>query len=357
MSHKEDEFPIDQELEAPLKTVFYPGFDLDIMAMELVSQARLEGNRATITLRPVAAPPEVREQLKKDIAQAVMQATGASDIELQIPEPAPPKEHEGPRPIPGVKWVVPVASGKGGVGKSTLSVNLAMGLKALGLKVGILDLDLYGPSMPLMLGAERAKPAVAGDKISTISAHGLKVMSVGFLVPKEQALIWRGPLVMKAVRQLLHEVDWAPLDVLVLDLPPGTGDVQITMTQEVPVSGAVVVTTPQDVALADAVKGVDMFKSVGAPVLGIVENMSYFMCPDCDSRHEIFGHGSVEPLCAQLGVPFLGEIPLDPEVRRLADEGRPAAAADDEHAQPYLQLAQRVLEVLEQSGQAQAEVG
>jgi ATP-binding protein involved in chromosome partitioning len=349
MSHKDNEFPIDQELEAPLKTVSYPGFDLDIMAMELVAEARLEGNKATIRLRPVAAPPEVRQKLKKDIAEAVQKATGATELELHIPEPEPPQEHQGPRPIPGVKWVVPVASGKGGVGKSTLAVNLAVGLKDLGLKVGLLDLDLYGPSLPLMLGATEAKPDAAGDKIATIAAHGLKVMSVGFLVPSDQALIWRGPLIMKAVRQLLHDVDWAPLDVLILDMPPGTGDVQITMAQEVPVSGAVIVTTPQDVALADAVKGVDMFNNVGAPVLGIVENMSYFVCPDCDSRHEIFGHGSVKPLCAKMGVPYLGEIPLEPEVRRLADEGKPALEASPAIAKPYLDLAKQVLALLEKS--------
>ncbi|RJX33918.1 MAG: MRP family ATP-binding protein [Desulfarculus sp.] len=353
MSHKDDEFSIDQELEAPLKTVRYPGFDLNIMAMELVTEAKLAGNKAVVKLRPVAAPPQVREQLEKDISAAVRKATGVAEVELHLPQPAPAKERRGPQPIPGVKWVVPVASGKGGVGKSTLAVNLAVGLKALGLSVGILDLDLYGPSIPLMLGASQARPGAAGDKIAPVEAHGLKVMSVGFLIKSGQALIWRGPLVMKAVRQLLHEVAWAPLDVLVLDLPPGTGDVQITMAQEVPISGAVVVTTPQDVALLDAVKGVDMFKSVGAPVLGIVENMSYFACPDCGSRHEIFGHGSVEPLCARLGVPYLGEIPLDPVVRRLADEGRPAVEAAPEQAKPYLDLARQVLASLQQGARAE----
>ncbi len=352
MSDKREEFPIDLELEAPLKTVRYPGFDMDILAMNLVTEARLDQGKAVIRLRPLSAPPEVAEELENQIAAAVREATGAQEVEIHAPAPPPPKEKQGPQPIEGVKWVVPVASGKGGVGKSTVAVYLAMALAAEGLKVGILDLDLYGPSVPIMLGMLNAQPDAAGDKIVPLQAHGIKAMSVGFLIRADQALIWRGPLVMKAVRQLLHEVAWAPLDVLVLDLPPGTGDVQITMAQEVPVSGAVVVTTPQDVALGDAIKGVDMFRQVGAPVLGIVENMSYFVCPDCGARHEIFGHGSVKPLAARLGVPFLGEVPLDPAVRRLADQGRPDEVLREPMGEPYRQVAHQVLEFLR--GQEQA---
>ncbi len=343
MSDPNQEFPIDLELEAPLKKVCYPGFDTDILAMQLVTEARFEDGKAVIHLRPLSAPPEVSEELENRIAAAVREATGAEEIEIHAPTPPPPKEKQGPQPIEGVKWVVPVASGKGGVGKSTVAVHLALALAAQGLKVGLLDLDLYGPSLPIMLGLKDAKPEAEGERIAPIQAKGLRVMSVGFLLGADKALIWRGPLVMKAVRQLLHEVAWGELDVLVLDLPPGTGDVQITMAQEVPISGAVVVTTPQDVALGDAIKGVDMFRQVGAPVLGIVENMSYFACPDCGSRHEIFGHGSVEPLAARLGVPYLGELPLDPAVRRLADEGKPGEVLAGEHGEPYRQLAEKVL--------------
>jgi ATP-binding protein involved in chromosome partitioning len=349
MTEDKEQFPIDLELEGPLKKVCYPGFDTDILSMQLVTEARYENGKAVINLRPLSAPPEVAEELKNRIAAAVREATGAQEVEVHLPTPPPPKAQEGPRPIEGVKWVVPVASGKGGVGKSTVAVHLALALAAQGLKVGLLDLDLYGPSIPIMLGLKHAKPEAAGELIAPIEAHGIKVMSVGFLVGAERALIWRGPLVMKAVRQLLHEVAWAPLDVLVLDLPPGTGDVQITMAQEVPISGAVVVTTPQDVALGDAIKGVDMFQHVGAPVLGIVENMSYFLCPDCSSRHEIFGHGSVAPLAARLGVPFLGELPLDPLVRRLADEGRPQEVLAGEHGEPYRQVAQKVIAFLKEA--------
>lgn len=347
MSDKEQKFPIDLELEAPLKKVRYPGFDMDILAMQLVTEAHLEDGKAVIRLRPLSAPPEVREALENQIAAVVREATGVEEIEVVSPEPpAPKKEEKGPHAIDGVKWVVPVASGKGGVGKSTVAVNLAMALSALGLKVGILDLDLYGPSVPMMLGVTGMQPDAIGDKIAPIMAHGLKAMSVGFLIKADTALIWRGPLVMKAVRQLLHDVAWAPLDVLILDLPPGTGDVQISMAQEVPITGAVVVTTPQDVALTDAVKGVDMFRQVNAPVMGIVENMSYFNCPDCGSRHEIFGHGSVKPLCAKLGVPYLGEIPLDPRVRQLADLGQPKTVLNGPAGEPYRALAKKVLDQL-----------
>ncbi|BEQ14931.1 Mrp/NBP35 family ATP-binding protein [Desulfoferula mesophila] len=349
MSDKNQEFPIDQELEAPLKKVRYPGFDMDILSMQLVTEARLLEGKAVIQLRPVSAPPEVREELENQIAAMVREATGVAEVEVHSPEPPQPKKQEekGPHAIDGVKWVVPVASGKGGVGKSTVAVNLAMALSSQGLKVGILDLDLYGPSVPMMLGVTGVQPDAVGDKIAPIMAHGLKAMSVGFLIKADTALIWRGPLVMKAVRQLLHEVAWAPLDVLILDLPPGTGDVQISMAQEVPITGAVVVTTPQDVALTDAIKGVDMFRQVNAPLMGIVENMSYFNCPDCGSRHEIFGHGSVKPLCEKLGVPYLGEIPLDPTLRQLADLGQPKTVLESPAGEPYRELAKKVMAQLQ----------
>ncbi|MBI5523413.1 MAG: Mrp/NBP35 family ATP-binding protein [Desulfarculus sp.] len=326
-----------------LANVRYPGFDADIVSMDLVLEARLDGTRAVVRLRPLAAPPEVREQLENDIAGVISGLAGVSELELDVPEPPQPKKPAGPRPLEGVKAVVPVASGKGGVGKSTVAVNLALGLAQQGLKVGLLDLDLYGPSIPLMLGLQGAQPGDAENgKIAPVQAHGIKVLSIGFLVGAERALIWRGPILMKAVKQLLHEVAWAPLDVLVLDLPPGTGDIQITMTQEVPIAGAVVVTTPQDVALVDAIKAVDMFNHTNAPVLGIVENMSYFICPDCDSRHEIFGHGSVRPLAARLGVPFLGEIPLDKAVREAMDVGRPIVESNAASGQAYQELARQV---------------
>ncbi|MFH1033363.1 MAG: Mrp/NBP35 family ATP-binding protein [Pseudomonadota bacterium] len=343
MTQQQDKPAIPPVFAEALRNVKFPGFDTDIITMDVVLEARMEGGRAVVRLRPLAAPPEVREQLENEIAGVVSSLAGVTELELDIPEPPQPKKPSGPRALPGVKAVLPVASGKGGVGKSTVAVNLALGLAKLGLKVGLLDLDLYGPSVPLMLGLQGAQPGDApGNMIAPVEAHGIKVLSIGFLVGAERALIWRGPILMKAVKQLLHEVAWAPLDILVLDLPPGTGDIQITMTQEVPIAGALVVTTPQDVALVDAIKAVDMFNHTNAPVLGIVENMSYFICPDCHSRHEIFGHGSVAPLAARLGVPFLGEIPLDKAVREAMDAGTPIVESTAASGQAYQELARQV---------------
>jgi ATP-binding protein involved in chromosome partitioning len=343
MTHNQDAPAIQPVFAQALKTVRYPGFDTDIITMDMVLEARMVGSKAVVRLRPLAAPPEVREQLENDIAGVVSSLAGVTELVLDVPEPPQPKKGPTPQAIQGVRAVVPVASGKGGVGKSTVAVNLALGLAKLGLKVGLLDLDLYGPSIPLMLGLQGAQPGDAeGGKIAPVEAHGIKVLSIGFLVEAERALIWRGPILMKAVKQLLHEVAWAPLDILVLDLPPGTGDIQITLTQEVPIAGAVVVTTPQDVALVDAIKAVDMFNHTGAALLGIVENMSYFVCPDCHSRHEIFGHGSVAPLAQRLGVPFLGEIPLDKAVREAMDAGTPIVESNSASGQAYQELARKV---------------
>ncbi len=349
-----ENIPIEEMFIPALKKVRYPGFDLDIMAMELVLEARLEKGKAIVHLRPVNAPQEVREQLEDAVAAEVGRLPGVEELELHLPEPPKAQAPAGPHPIEGVKAVVPVASGKGGVGKSTVAVNLALGLARKGLRVGLLDLDLYGPSIPLMLGIPGAQPEGEGEVIRPIAVHGIKTLSIGFMVEPSRALIWRGPLIVKAVTQLLHKTAWAPLDVLVLDLPPGTGDVQITMTQQVPVTGAVVVTTPQDVALLDAIKAVDMFRHTGADVLGVVENMSSFRCPDCGAVHNIFGHGSVQPLCAKLGVEYLGELPLDPVVRANADAGASLFQAAPESAEAYAALADKVAARIQQALRAGA---
>ncbi|KIX13389.1 Mrp/NBP35 family ATP-binding protein [Dethiosulfatarculus sandiegensis] len=345
MSDKAKQGAIEEIFVSALKKVQYPGFEMDLITMELIEEARLVDGKAVIKMRPIAAPPDVREKLENEIASALSGLPGVKELELNMPQPAPakdPNQPPTPTPIEGVTAVVPVASGKGGVGKSTVAANLALGLAKLGLKVGLLDLDLYGPSVPIMLGVKDAEPTSSGDKLAPIVAHGIKTVSIGYLMDNEKALIWRGPLIMKAVRQLLHQVDWAPLDVLVLDLPPGTGDVQISMAQEVPITGAVVVTTPQDVALVDAVKGVDMFKAVNAHVFGIVENMSYFICDECQKRHEIFGNGSVKPLCEKLGVDYLGDLPLDTAVRELSDKGTPVVLGDTPAGEAYLELARKI---------------
>ena len=253
-------------------------------------------------------------------------------------------------PIPGVKHIVAVASGKGGVGKSTVACNLAVGLARLGLKVGVLDADLFGPSMPKLFGLS-AKPEIGpdGQKLIPLEAFGVRVMSIGFLIEEGAPVIWRGPMVMSALNQLLREVAWGELDVLVVDMPPGTGDTQLTMAQNVPLSGAVIVSTPQDLALIDARRGIAMFKQVQVPLLGIVENMSYFLCPHCGGRTDVFSHAGAQREAERLGVPFLGEVPLDIAIRANSDEGRPVVASlpDSAHAGSFLEIARRVARTLE----------
>jgi len=258
------------------------------------------------------------------------------------------------QPIPGVKHIIAVASGKGGVGKSTVACNLAVGLAKLGLKIGVLDADLFGPSMPKLFGLS-AKPEVSPDsqKLVPLEAYGVKVMSIGFLVDEGAPIVWRGPMVMSALTQLLREVAWGDLDVLVVDMPPGTGDTQLTMAQNVPLGGAVIVSTPQDLALIDARRGIAMFQQVHVPLLGVVENMSYFLCPHCGGRTDVFSHAGAQREAEKLGVPFLGEVPLDIAIRANSDEGRPVVAslADSAHAGAFLEIARRVAETLETGAQ------
>ncbi len=261
------------------------------------------------------------------------------------------QQHGGPRPAQapeGVKAIIAVASGKGGVGKSTTAANLALGLSALGLKVGVLDADIYGPSMPKLLAIRGRPQTIGGTRLKPMSGYGLAVMSIGFLIEEETPMIWRGPMVMSALTQMLREVEWGALDVMVVDMPPGTGDAQLTMAQQVPLAGAVIVSTPQDLALIDARRGIAMFRRVNVPVLGIVENMSYFLCPHCGGRTDVFGHGGARHEAERLGVPFLGEVPLDIAIRETSDSGRPVVATDPDgaHAAIYRDIAARVRDQL-----------
>jgi ATP-binding protein involved in chromosome partitioning len=250
--------------------------------------------------------------------------------------------------IPGVDAIIAVASGKGGVGKSTTAVNLALGLRDLGLKVGLLDADIYGPSVPKLLAIKEKPETIGGNRLKPIERYGLSVMSIGFLIDEETPMIWRGPMVMSAITQMLREVEWGKLDVMVVDMPPGTGDAQLTMAQQVPLKGAVIVSTPQDLALIDARRGIAMFKRVNVPVLGVVENMSYFLCPQCGTRSDIFSHGGARHEAERLGVPFLGEVPLHMTIREKSDSGLPVVATepDSDYSKIYREIAARVRDQL-----------
>jgi ATP-binding protein involved in chromosome partitioning len=298
----------------------------------------------------VKAAPGVTSAVVTLTAEAVRDIGGAAPRHGHAAHQRPAHAARSTAPIPGVKHIIAVASGKGGVGKSTVACNVAVGLAKLGLKTGVLDADLFGPSMPKLFGI-MSKPDLApdGQKLIPLEAYGVRVMSIGFLIEEGAPVIWRGPMVISALTQLLREVDWGELDVLVVDMPPGTGDTQLTMAQNVPLSGAVIVSTPQDLALIDARRGIAMFQQVHVPLLGVVENMSYFLCPHCGGRTDIFSHAGAQREAEKLGVPFLGEVPLDMAIRADSDEGRPIVASlpDSGHAGAFLEIARRVAQTLE----------
>lgn len=286
---------------------------------------------------PAAAPPPYRH------------AGGVAPVSAHRPPQSPVSPMSKQSEIPGIAAVIAVASGKGGVGKSTTALNLALGLRDLGLRVGLLDADIYGPSVPRLTGI-RGKPQLNGDrKMIPLQRFGLAIMSIGFLVEEDTAMIWRGPMVMSAITQMLRDVAWGTLDILVVDMPPGTGDAQLTLAQNVPLKGAIIISTPQDLSLIDARRGLAMFKKVNVPVLGIVENMSYFQCPHCGTRSDIFGHGGARHEAERLGVPFLGEVPLHMSIRVTSDSGTPVVDSepDGPHAAIYRAIGAKVREQLQ----------
>jgi ATP-binding protein involved in chromosome partitioning len=298
----------------------------------------------------IRAIPGVAAAVVTLTAESARAVAGASPGHAHESKATPPVRHGRPsEPLPGVKHIIAVASGKGGVGKSTVACNLAVGLAKLGLAVGVLDADLFGPSMPKLFGLH-SKPSIApdGKRLIPLESVGVKVMSIGFLIDEGAPVVWRGPMVVSALNQLLREVVWGELDVLVVDMPPGTGDTQLTMAQNVPLAGAVIVSTPQDLALIDARRGIAMFNQVKVPLLGVVENMSYFVCPHCGGRTDVFSHGGARKEAEKLGVPFLGEVPLDIAIRANSDEGRPVIASmpGSPQADALLGIARRVADTL-----------
>jgi ATP-binding protein involved in chromosome partitioning len=338
-----------ERLEDALKAVLFPGYRRDIVTLGMVTDLGVEGGTVTVDLRPGTDKPEVLAALRASVEAALRREPGVERVAVRIAgrdEGRGRDPFAGRAPIPGVGAVIAVSSTKGGVGKSTVAVNLALAMAGLGRRVGLLDVDVYGPSIPLMLGTTE-RPRVSADKrITPIERYGIRLMSMGFFLDEQSPVIWRGPIVMGIVRQFVKDVDWSGIDVLVVDLPPGTGDAPLTLVQQVPVTGGVIVTSPQDVALLDVGRGIGMFAQVSTPVLGIVENMAGYTCPSCGTHDAIFGEGGGARLAAAFDLPLLASIPLVPDVRVGGDAGRPVMVADPHGivGTAFTALARRVLE-------------
>lgn len=358
-----------------LKTVMYPGYSRDIVSFGMVKTISIEGKNVGVLIRLTEHQPQIADQIRQSVSTALRGLPGVGNLQVDLEMPPAPSpqaghqqhqhhghDHQGhdhgrqappfptheAQPLPGVQSIVAVASGKGGVGKSTVATNLAVALGLAGLRTGLLDADIYGPNIPLLMGVDD-KPEVRSDnRIVPFLNHGVKMQSLGFFLSDNTPVIWRGPMVMKAVQQLLQDTDWGELDVLVIDLPPGTGDVQLTLVQTVPLTGAVLVTTPQNLALLDVQKGAEMFKHVNAPLLGIVENMSFYLCPDCGKETEIFRRGGGQKESERLGIPLLGRIPLESAVCDAGDAGVPVVIGqpDGRAGQEFRQIAAAVVDVL-----------
>jgi ATP-binding protein involved in chromosome partitioning len=336
-----------------LKTVKFPGMSRDIVSFGFVHQVQASGGSVAVDLQMSTHNPAAGEKVREEVERTLRTLPGVQDVKVNINVVKPPTREESSQKaiaqdaslIPGVRHVVAVASGKGGVGKSTVAANLAVALSQLGYRVGLLDADIYGPSVPTMFGITE-KPRVVGNRIYPFHKYGVTVMSLGFILETDTPVIWRGPMVMRAIEQMLGDVEWGDLDYMVLDLPPGTGDAQLTVTQRIPLAGAVIVTTPQDVALIDARKGLAMFRKVNVPVVGIVENMSTFICPHCGEATDIFKKDGGKKTAELLETAYLGSIPLDPKIVLGGDAGVPITVAEPRgpHADAFRQVAAEVVE-------------
>ena len=375
--------PTEAQVHDILKTVPYPGYSRDIVSFGMVKNISIDGRNVGVLIRLTEHQPEIASQIRESVSVALRNVPAVANLQVDLEMPpapsprveqehhshgdhghdhqnqghnhghahgrqAPPFPTQEAQALPGVRSIVAVASGKGGVGKSTVATNLAVALGQAGLQTGLLDADIYGPNIPLLMGVD-GKPEVKGDnRIVPFFNHGVKMQSLGFFLTDSTPVIWRGPMVMKAVQQLLQETDWGELDVLVIDMPPGTGDVQLTLVQTVPLTGAVLVTTPQNLALLDVQKGAEMFRHVNAPLLGIVENMSFYLCTDCGKETEIFRRGGGQKESERLGIPLLGRIPLEAAVCDAGDAGVPVVVGepDSRAGQEFRQVAAAVVDVL-----------
>ena len=362
----------EQQILDSLKQVIDPDSGKDIVSAGMIKGLQTKDGHVAFAIEVDPDKGARLEPLRKEAEKVVHDLGGVISATVVLtadrsaqgpgqgqPSPSgkPPLDHGGapggptPALLPGVAAIVAVASGKGGVGKSTTAVNLALGLAASGHKTGLLDADIYGPSMPRMMGITGQPSSSDGTTLDAMENYGIKVMSMGFLVEEDTPMIWRGPMVQSALEQMMRDVSWGELDIMVVDMPPGTGDIQLTLAQKVPLTGAVIISTPQDIALMDARKGLNMFRKVGVPVLGLIENMSYFTCPKCGERSEIFSHGGAKVEADRLGIDFLGEIPLDIIIRETSDGGRPIVVSEpeSEHALTYRAIADKVWEKIEHS--------
>jgi ATP-binding protein involved in chromosome partitioning len=319
----------EEQVLAALGQVMLPESGKDIVTLDMIRGLKVEGDTLEFSVILPPAAEAIKDKLEDDIVMALRPVPGLRDVSVRFESTAPAGGQQMNKMKLDIKNVIAVASGKGGVGKSTISTNLAISLALDGAKVGLLDADIYGPNVPIMMGINE-RPKGHGQRITPLEAHGVKLMSMGFLISPTDPVIWRGPMVHNALRQFLQDVDWGGLDYLVIDLPPGTGDISLSLSQSLGLRGAVIVTTPQKVALSDVVRGVEMFKQLNVPILGVVENMSYFEAPDTGKRYDIFGTGGGAKMAEEVGVEFLGEVPLEPQVRIGGDEGTPIVVRDPE---------------------------
>jgi ATP-binding protein involved in chromosome partitioning len=333
-----------------LKQVAYPGFTKSIVDFGFVKDVKADKDSVYVEIEITSSAPEVEQQIKDDITKK-LELAGAKRVDVAVKKPKMPRESssKGKNIVPHIKNFVMVSSGKGGVGKSTTTVNLAIALAQQGKKVGLLDADIYGPNIPRMMGIVGQHPEIVGNKVKPIMAYGVEVMSMGSLMEEGQSLIWRGAMIMKAVQQLLQDILWGDLDVLVIDMPPGTGDAQLTLAQSVPVTAGVCVTTPQKVALDDTERSLDMFKKIHIPIAGIVENMSGFICPETNKEYDIFGKGTTEPLAKKFDTQVLGQIPIEPIIVEAGDAGKPITFEfpSSQTAKRYTEAADKLWQVIE----------
>ena len=342
------------DIKEKLQSVKYPGFSKSIMDFGFVKDIQEDGEKVSLTVEITSSAPEVEATLNEDINKE-LSILGFKDIQINIKKPEAPKQQSnsvsGKNIAPQIKNFVMVSSGKGGVGKSTTSVNLAVALAMQGKRVGLLDADIYGPNIPRMMGLEGEEPQLEGNKVIPFKAYGVQMMSMGSLVEQGQALMWRGAMVMKAITQLLQDIAWDELDVLVIDMPPGTGDAQLTLAQSVPVAAGVNVTTPQQVALDDSRRSLEMFQKLNIPVAGVIENMSGFICPSCETESDIFGSGTCDELAKEYGTKVLANIPIEPSIRVGGDEGKPVVYfyPDSASGKRYLQAAEMLWENIQDS--------